>query len=433
MIKQQRKVFVIDTSVLLYDHASIHGFPDCDVVIPMVVLDELDRFKDKDGIVGENARYVNRFLDSLRSQGNLNDGVALESNNQTIKVVTGDILRIPDGLDSSSNDNKIIGLACQLKNARKAPVIVVTKDINFRVKCDALKIKSEDYYKDNIPKNIDLYTGCSITQLSSEQINRLHEEKVLTEYKSDTCPNEFSIITSVTDQKHSVLAIRKKHGLIKVPDVILSQVQVRPRNKEQSFAIYLLLDDNVPLVTLTGIAGSGKTFLALMSGWDGVWADKYKRLVITRPVVPVGRDLGYLPGSIEEKMSPWLLPIIDNFRDGIDDQSPAYFEAMCKKGQIEIAPLSYIRGRTLNNCFMIVDEAQNATVHELKTVITRMGRNSKLVLLGDTDQVDTPYIDSRSNGLSIVVERFKNEWAAGHIQLPKGERSELASLASRIL
>jgi PhoH-like ATPase len=432
---QRRKVFVIDTSVLLYDKSSVHSFPGNDLIIPLVVLDELDRFKDKPNIVGENARYVNRFLDALRSKGSLHAGVKLDDNDQQIKVVIESDVKIPCGLAKDYGDNRIIGLAQKIIEETDQTVIVVTKDINFRVKCDALGIPSEDYYKDNIPVDVSLYSGVKTTILQSEHINQMHKEKLALSEIDDISlhPNEFVVAKSDLNESHSALAIHKKGFLKPVIDPKDMVVKVAPRNKEQKFAFNLLSDPEVPLVTLTGIAGSGKTFLTLMAGLNGVWTEKYNRIVITRPVVPVGRDLGFLPGDIDEKMSPWLKPIVDNFRDGSPDKGPSYFDMMKSRGQIEVAPLSFIRGRTFNDVYMIVDEAQNATIHELKTIITRLGTNSKLILLGDTDQIDTPYIDRRSNGLSIVVEKFKESWLAGHIRLPKGERSELATLASKIL
>ena len=223
------------------------------------------------------------------------------------------------------------------------------------------------------------------------------------------------------------------HGnkICQIRGEVSESVSVRPRNKEQKFALDLLTRESLPLVTLTGIAGSGKTYLTLAAAISGLHEERYKRVVITRSIQPVGRDIGYLPGDINEKMAPWLFPIADNFREIFSDVT--YFELMKDKGKIEIAPLSHIRGRTFNDSFIIVDEAQNATIHELKTIITRVGQNSKLVLLGDTDQVDTPYIDSLSNGLTIVIEKFKDAPLAGHIGLTKGERSKLATLASRII
>jgi PhoH-like ATPase len=207
----------------------------------------------------------------------------------------------------------------------------------------------------------------------------------------------------------------------------------KAKNKEQAFAVEALLREDIEMVTLTGLAGSGKTYVALMAGIDAVQQGRYKRIVISRSIQPVGRDLGFLPGDINEKMAPWLAPITDNFRTMLSDKNFTYFEMMMNRGELEVAPLAYIRGRTFNDSYLIVDEAQNATVHELKTIITRIGKGSKIVLLGDTDQIDTPYIDKLSNGLSIVVDRFKDRESAAHVQLAKGQRSNIASLASIIL
>ena len=243
-------------------------------------------------------------------------------------------------------------------------------------------------------------------------------------------PNTFVVGKSSTNK--SMLGIHK-HGHLETvcPAGMLEDIGIEPRNKEQRFALHLLLDNTIQLVSLTGIAGSGKTFLTLVAAMTALNEKKYKRIVITRSIQPVGRDLGYLPGDLSEKMFPWLAPIMDNFRHAFKDLT--YFEMMQQTGEIEVAPLSYIRGRTFNDAFVIVDEAQNASIHELKTIITRIGRDSKIVLLGDTDQVDTPYIDSYSNGLTVIVEKFKKQLLAGHIRLEKGQRSNIATIASTIL
>ena len=236
---------------------------------------------------------------------------------------------------------------------------------------------------------------------------------------------------SYEDSSSSFLGVVSGEKIIHLTCNIWDALSVSPRNKEQKFALDLLTRDDIPLVTMTGIAGSGKTFLTLMAALSGLNKKKYDRIIITRSIQTVGKDIGYLPGTIKEKMNPWIAPIIDNFRHAFKDTS--YFELMRDKGQIEVAPMSFIRGRTFNNSFLIVDESQNSTIHELKTVITRIGENSKIVLLGDIEQIDTPYIDTLSNGLTVVTEKFKNESLAGHITLIKGERSKLATLASRVI
>jgi PhoH-like ATPase len=435
-----RKIFIVDTSVLLYDKSSIQSFPESDVVIPLVALDELDRFKEKKGITGESARYVNRFLDDLRKNGNLHEGVELE-NGQTIRVALDGFDEVPLALNGDDADNKMISLALKMTREEKVPVVMVTKDINFRVKCDALGIKSEDYYKDQIiDKEEKSYKGFVSLEVDDDMkylIDLFFKKEDVTEDIEDLVgrklyANEF---VNIKCGSQSLLGckIGSKIKNLKSSDKLEEFIGVKPRNREQLFALNLLCRDDVPLVSLTGLAGSGKTFLTLMAGLDGINKKKYKRIVITRNIQPVGRDIGFLPGDADDKMLPWIAPIMDNFRQGTGDQDLTYFDVMRRSGQIEVAPLAFMRGRTFSDTFLIIDESQNSTIHELKTVITRIGENSKIVLLGDTDQIDTPYIDSLSNGLTIVGEKFKEQEMAGHIQLQRGERSSLSYLASLIL
>ena len=441
--KKLRKTFIIDTSVLLYDARSIHSFPGNDVIIPLVVLDELDRKKEKPGLVGENARYVNRFLDDLRKKGNLHAGIMIEDINQTIKVELSGFDRVPVGLDPESADNKIISSVLQYSEKDDQQVIMVTKDINFRVKCDSLGINSEDYYKDKIIQHQDdFYKGyIDIEVDNSSIIDNLYDDKITSddiEYIFDTLgrkpfENEFLCIKH---NKQSFLGVYSEdniHKLLNDKELDEGLVGIKSKNREQLYALNALNDDSIPLVTITGLAGSGKTFITLMSAISAFNRNEYERIIITRNIQPVGKDIGFLPGDINDKMLPWMAPIMDNFRHGFKDKDLTYFNAMRSKGTIEIAPLSFIRGRTFSNTFLIMDEAQNASIHELKTVITRMGENSKIVLLGDIDQIDTPYIDSLSSGLTIVAEKFKNEKVAAHIQLKKGERSYLSSIAAKII
>jgi len=430
MADNKRKTFIVDTSVLLYDKCAIHSFPGNDVVIPLIVLDELDRFKDKPGLLGESARYVNRYLDDLRKTGSLHDGV-LAGHDQTIRVDIN-LRPVPDGLDPNTGDNKIIGTAFYYKKQSANPVVMVTKDINFRIKCDSLGVYAEDYYKDRIVHDkSEIYTGqVEIEEIDSSYINEFYECSKLDpeDLEVELLPNQF---VTVKHGNQSMIGVCRDKKIVPLTNNFTKMVGVSPRSKEQKFAVDLLSRDDVKLVTMTGIAGSGKTYLTLMAGLSGIQEKKYERIVITRSMQTVGKEIGFLPGDIDEKMSPWLSPILDNFRTAFKDVT--YFEVMRKNGQIEVSPLSFIRGRTFNNTFLIVDEAQNATIHELKTIITRIGENSKVVLLGDTDQIDTPYLDSLSNGLTIIIEKLKNHAIAGHITLLKGERSELATLASQVL
>jgi PhoH-like ATPase len=433
-----RKIFVIDTSVLLYDKESIHSFPGNDVVLPLVVLDELDSFKDKPGLLGESARYINRYLDSLRKIGRLDQGVKVKETDQIIKIYTQDC-KLHDGLDGRG-DNRIIATALEIKNSannaydgdENTQVKIVTKDINLRVKCDALGIEAEDYYKDHVNVDVDDVGSVKSVNLSDDQVDEIYSVgNVELKAFEDLVANSYCVVNGYSQGK-SVLCHYDGHKLNKLQEPrSISYSGVQPRSKEQKFVLHALRSEKIPLVCLTGLAGSGKTFLTLMAALDSLMEGKFQRIVVTRNMEPVGRDIGFLPGDIKEKMAPWLSPLLDNFRHHFKDRT--YFEMMMEKGQIEIAPLSFIRGRTFSNSFIIVDEAQNATIHELKTIITRIGDNSKIVLMGDTDQIDTPYIDKRSNGLSIVIDKFHGSDLMAHVHLARGERSALATFASKIL
>ena len=443
-----RKTFILDTSVLLYDSTAIHSFPGNDIVLPLVVLEELDKFKDRDGLVGQNARYVNRFLDEMRAVPIDDEGWRVKEQYDMryrfeLSVEIHEC--VPEGFDIGYNDNIIIGCALHLASTMEN-VYIITKDINLRVKCDAVGVGVEDYLKDRVEEDVDTLCGWKQLNLEPEHFAEFYETKRLM-IDADLKPNQFVIGKS--DSNQSMLGIYKKGMIRSLVHKMDGLISVEPRNAEQSFAIEALLDPSIPLVCLTGLAGSGKTFLALMAGLSRMSSGTtpkgrtlgadfppemrigYDRLVISRTLQPVGRDLGYLPGSMEEKMQPWLMPILDNVRHAFKDTS--YFQMMIDKGDIEIAPIPYIRGRTFANSILIVDEAQNATIHELKTIITRMGTNSKIVLLGDIDQIDTPYIDRQSSGLSIVIDKFKNSPLCAHVNLSKGQRSDLASVASNIL
>ena len=435
-MKDNRKKFILDTSVLLYDKKAVHSFPGNDVVIPLQVMDELDRFKEKPGLVGEAARYINRFLDDLRAEGHLDKGVDIPSEyseDQTLKItLTNDISQLPKGLAGDSGDNRILATCISERaTAPEVAIVVITKDINLRVKCDALGIRSEDYYKDHIEVGQVEYSGWQKTAVSKERIDEFFKNGKVS-IEGDFFPNEFVVLCDGGNS--SALTFHRSgylHTMDKRPGDLMSSFEAK--NKEQAFAVEALLRDDIPLVTLTGLAGSGKTYVTLMAGLDGVQRGLYKRIVISRSIQPVGKELGFLPGDLGDKMQPWLAPIMDNFRTMLADKDYTYFQMMRDRGELEVAPLAYIRGRTFNDSFIIVDEAQNATIHELKTLITRVGKGSKIILLGDTDQIDTPYINKLSNGLSIVVHKFKSENGAAHIKLAKGQRSDIASRASTIL
>ena len=438
-LNNTKKLFVIDTSVLLYDKNCIENLRDNDIVIPLIVLEELDRFKTREGILGENSRYFNRLLDDLREKGSLYDGVLLEELNSVVRIESNNSWDGLENLDVKSNDNLIIATTNFLtkNNKNYEKVILITKDINLRVKCDAIKLKANDYYADyEFIMNKNVFTGVNEIKAESSLVSNLYSNKYLRLEKltdvKELFENECVVVKSSEDSS-SALAIQKNKNLCLVlsRQEILKKTGIDAKNKEQIFALSLLLDENISLITMTGVPGSGKTYLALMTALKEIEKETKKRIIFTRPIQTVGKDIGFLPGTLNEKMAPWLSPIVDNFRNQFGDMN--YFNLMMEKGIIDVAPLSYIRGRSFNDAIIIVDEAQNATVHELKTVITRTGKNSKILLLGDIEQVDLPYINKYSNGLTLVIEKLKDVSLTGHINFTKGYRSELANVAAEKL
>jgi len=435
----KRKIFVVDTSVLLYDKNSIFNMSGNNIVIPLVVLEEIDKFKTREGLLGEYSRFFNRFLDDLREKGSLHEGVYYEEADILIQVKSKACWDGLEVLEKNYNDNVIIATANEIKNSLKKEqkIKIITKDINLRVKCDSVGIEAGDYYADyKFIQEDNLYSGAKEIITESGVINnvygngytRINREEMISQEISQ---NEFVILKTEEGQSCLTRRIDNNLTILETKQELYRLSGIEAKNKEQIFALELLLDDTVPLVTLTGIPGSGKTFLTLMVALRQIEKEKKKRIIFTRPIQTVGKDIGFLPGTLNEKMHPWILPIVDNFRNQFGDLT--YFEMMMERGQIDVAPLSHIRGRSFNDSIIIVDEAQNATVHELKTVITRTGKNSKIVLLGDIDQVDLPYVNKFSNGLTIVIEKLKEENLTGHVNFTKGYRSELANIVAEKL
>lgn len=434
-MNEKRKIIVLDTSVLLYDKKSIENFEGCDVLLPLVVLDELDHFKDRPGSLGENARYINRLLDDLRSKGPLHIGVPV-GNDSTLRISLMHS-EPPVGfiLDPNDSDNKILIDALQVQsNHPLRQVSVVSKDINLRVKSDALGLVSEDYYTDYIDVPEENWNGVVEMEPRSGMIDELYKNKSVS-FDSDLSPNTFVVLKSQAGQSALCAYDAFEKSLVLVPDNEVkiggSSFGVRGKNKEQKFALWALQNQEIPLCTMTGLAGSGKTFLSLIAGISQVQQNKYERIVVTRNLQPVGKEIGYLPGDIGEKMMPWMAPVTDNLRNQFKDKNA--FDMLRVNGLLEIAPMSFIRGRTFTNSYIILDEAQNATIHELKTVITRVGEGSKIVLMGDTDQIDTPYINKNTNGLSLVTKKLRESLHTAHVNLPVGIRSTIASEASHLL
>lgn len=419
------KTFILDTNVLLHDYKSLFAFEDNKTVIPLVVLDELDHAKTRPDEQGRNARHVIRALDELRLSGSLSKGVSckkclikVELNNQDKVAFLGD-----------KPDNRIISVALALKE-KKQKVIVVTKDINLRVKCDVLGIEAQDYNKDKLKENIqEIYPGHRTVEVSPAEIDMLYNTGSINLNVENPYQNEFFLVKA----NNQSAITRYKNDSFSVIKPVEKVFSIRPRNVEQKMAFDLLLDRNVSLVSLIGLAGAGKTLIATAAALAQT-IDKtyYSRIVISRPVQPMGRDIGFLPGTIDEKLAPWMQPIYDSLELLLGNDANLITEYKYN-GTIQVEPLTYIRGRSIPKSFIILDESQNLSVHEIKTIITRVGEGTKIVLTGDIAQIDQTNLDFANNGLTHVVERFKKYSLSGHITLRKGERSELATLASEVL
>jgi PhoH-like ATPase len=433
------KHFVLDTNVLLHDPRAILQFADNEVVIPIFVLEEVDTFKKEASERGRNAREVARMLDTLRANGRLSDGIPLPEGGGRVRVASA-ARSVPTTLrESQIADHLILMVALDVRDFSKdEPTIFVTKDVNLRIRADALGLTSMDYEAEQIDID-ELYSG--MTEMPGADVDAFYAQGTLAINENGLKSNQYVLLRDRDNPSHSALGrfdgtAKKLVQLRKLRDGVWG---IRPRNKEQHCALDLLLCDDVKLVTLIGKAGTGKTMLALAAGLQKVIEEQlYSKLLVSRPIFPLGRDVGYLPGDIEEKLNPWMQPIYDNveFLMGLSKQerkTGRSYQELLDLGYIEIEPLTYIRGRSIPNQFIIVDEAQNLTPHEVKTIITRVGEATKVVLTGDPYQIDNPYVDATSNGLTTVVEKFKGEPVAGHVTLSKGERSALAELASNVL
>ncbi|MBZ0271818.1 PhoH family protein [bacterium] len=439
----QPKYFILDTNVLLHNPNAIFLFDDNHVIVPITVIEEIDRFKKELNEIGRNARAASRELDELRAQGKLNQGVTLP-NGGTLRIEVRN--QLDDHLDRKlfepTKDNRILAVAARIRAEHpEALTVLVTKDTNLRIKADAMDIEAQDF--ENAKVNIEeLYTGSREVTAPREAIDDLYAKGFLAPPAADPPLhlNEFVTLVDEGNPSHTALArvvdagrvepIKKLHGAI---------FGIMPRNREQRFALDILLDDRVRLVTLVGKAGTGKTLLALAAALQKVTVEEtYQRLLVSRPIYPMGRELGFLPGDIEAKLRPWMQPIFDNLEFLLasrEDKAAQYsrLTELQDQGLLEMEALTYIRGRSIPHQFLIVDEAQNLTPHEIKTIVTRSGEGTKIVITGDPYQIDNPYLDASSNGLTYVVERMKDQPLAGHMTLVKGERSDLAELAANLL
>ena len=468
-----KKTYVIDTSVFLSDFNSINKFGNNDIVIPLKVLEEVDRHKKRQDSVGSNARSFIRILDSLRERGSLLKGVRLEKGKGIVKVVTYDKVneRLPCDLTAGIADHMIIETALTVKaiSPKSRKVILVSRDVNLRVIADSVGVDAEDYLVSQVVKDTEqLYSGIASVLVDDEMIELFYEGKdifipkeLIEEQKLTLYPNIFLMLVSSSSEKKTALCRffnfdTPVNKLLDCKNNLSWGVQ--PRNKEQSFAFDLLVDPSIHLVTLTGQAGSGKTLCAIAAGmeqsisfgrmypvdkdmsknffnnakYDPVDDLSYGKMVVSRPVQPMGRDIGFLPGSMEEKMLPWLKPIQDNIQFIMGNDKLALQQLM-ESGAVELEALTYIRGRSIANAFIIVDEAQNLTAHEVKTIITRAGEGTKIILTGDIEQIDNVYTNETSNGLTYAIEKFKDSAIAGHVSFKKGERSRLATEAAKRL
>ncbi len=452
------KTFVLDTNILLHTPQALFVFDDNPVVIPLAVIEEIDDQKRRQDEIGRNAREVSRLLDDLRKKGDLSQGVPLPSGGSLrIEVNHYDWQELPDCLDvldAGKPDNRILAVALNLsRKDQNGKVTLVSKDLNLRVKADVLGVKSDDLYSDKVDFRT-LYSGQTELSVDRDQLDAFYQNKQLPISGNGLWPNQFVILKCADNPSNSGLARHTTQEL--VPLVVQSTPDcfgLRPKNKEQGFALELLLDEQVKIVTLAGGAGTGKTLLALAAGLEQVLeTNHFDKLLVTRPVIPLdGQDLGFLPGDKMDKIRPWMQPIFDNleylFHSPQARSVPGIKNARARDredlvdienylnfaGRIELEALSFIRGRSIARRFIIVDEAQNCTAHAVKSLLTRVGEGSKIVFTGDVEQIDHPYLDSASNGLTMLIEKLKETALSGHITLQKGERSAVAELGAKLL
>jgi PhoH-like ATPase len=437
-----KKNFILDTNVLLHDPRSLFAFTDNNVIVPIYAIEEIDQFKRDLSELGRNAREVARYLDDLRAEGHLADGVSLPSGGELSVMLTSRELPKHIGNGHLTTDDRILAVALDIRDRDpKTAAVLVTKDTNLRIRADALGLTAVDFDAERVELS-ELYKGFSDLAVPGNVIDEFYRNGEADLPQDGHCPNEFVLLKDEANPSHTALG--KFHAgkkrvvpVLKVPKEGIWSI--RPRNVEQTFALDLLVNDEVKLVTIVGKAGTGKTLLAIAAGLHKTMEEGvYHKLLVSRPIFPLGRDIGYLPGDVEEKLNPWMQPIYDNVEFLMnltrqDKKQGRGYHELIDLGILEIEPLTYIRGRSIPNQYIIVDEAQNLTPHEVKTIITRVGDGTKIVLTGDPYQIDNPYVDSTNNGIVYVVNRFKNERIAGHISMVKGERSALAELAANLL
>ncbi len=437
------KTFILDTNVLLLDPLAINKFGSQNkVFIPLTVIEELDKFKKDQNENGRNARYFSRLIDGFRSQGSLFKGITLENGGSLqVSVTKGYKGTAPTELRLDLNDNLILAAAMNLKDAGEN-VTLITKDINLRLKSDAVNIHAEDYETTDVSIE-ELYSGQRVVPFDLEKIEEFEKERFLKIEPGDIqnlYPNEYLVIVDKVNPFKKVLGRyhSRKGGIVPLIKPKEGVWGIHPKNIEQQFAFDALLNNEIALVSLVGKAGTGKTLLAIAAGLEcAITKQNYSRVLVSRPIVPMGRDLGFLPGDISEKLGPWMQPIFDNIDFLFGNQRArnemTTWDELINQGLLHVEPLTYIRGRSLPQQFMIVDESQNLTPHEIKTIITRAGEGTKIVLTGDSEQIDNPYLDSLNNGLVYTIDKLKGEDIVAHVKLSVGERSPLSEIASKLL
>ena len=439
-----KKIFVLDTNVILSDPKAIFNFDEHDIIIPIIVVEELDKFKKDMNQIGLAARAFARHIEELRKKGKLVEGVALESGGSIRIDITGDVEMPGPKLSTSYADNVILAAAYKItKDNPDREVTLVSKDVNLRIKADVLGIKADTYRNDTVNFN-QLPKGYENLIVEGALIDKIFESRKIpiadlagTEFEQAHSNKFFMLIDKANEQHQAVVRIDPFDKCL-VPLKQFKDVWgLHARNFGQKLALDLLMDDRIKLVSLMGTAGTGKTLLAIACGLQKCLEEgKYTKMLVARPIYPMGKDIGFLPGTIEEKLKPWMQPVFDNLEyllAGYDSAGFGKMNDLLSSGVIEIEALTYIRGRSIPEQFIIVDEAQNLTPHEVKTIVSRVGENTKIVLTGDPYQIDNPYMNESNNGLSYIVDRFKDLSLAGHITLEKGERSALANAAAELL
>ncbi len=445
MRSENRRIVVVDTNVILFDAQAIYKFHNSDIHVPISVIEEIDRFKRELGENGRNARQFSRLMDILRAGGSLRHGVELEQTGSKVFVDMDIDLdnNIPSGdLDLKKADNRILTCAMALQTANKDCVVeLVTKDTNLRIKADVYGIRAKDYEPDAVQIE-ELYSGYIEIDVEHDLINEFYQSKILVDLDfSHMHANQYVIMKDKANSNHSAIGrfSKAQKGIVPLIRPNDSIWGIHPRNVEQSFALDCLLNDEILFISLVGKAGTGKTLLALAAGLLKTLDEgTFQKLLVSRPIFPMGRDIGYLPGDVEQKLNPWMQPIFDNVEflmgsEASHKKAAGRTQELINQGMLNIEPLTYIRGRSIPHQYLIVDEAQNLTPHEIKTIVTRAGDGTKVVLTGDCYQIDNPYVDSANSGLTYSVEKFKEQEISGHVTLSKGERSELAELASNLL